>query len=893
MRKVELRDEVLLASTAFNAGVSNEVEASKDKRSVFVVDRFDGQVQGSTSRRLIHGGNAQTVKAVVVFVNVCSTTLRADVTTDRLQSAVFSNSANSFKSVLSECSHNGMGAEGSVMGPYDICPSSTDLWGLYAAVEAYMMSNHRSTWDGAFYKIKVFPAASIPAVGVGTVGGGLTWYGDAYVAFPQLFLHEVGHNWRLHHAATAFQGDEYGDTSCAMGWCCSTRCYNFIHNWQLGFAEYLSKLTLSGILADSDSSTGFTAVQLPAQGVERNSGVKIVTSSSGSATDAFLVMSYRHIDTGFDRHLSAQSKYSNSVQVHHWDGDQTNSAELSFMLHNIKVGETVLIKDTDRQNSRLDTDLKVSFVAISGSTASVRLCRRLSTDTAASAAMCGPTTSLPPSTTTTTPVMTVTFTATSSITSTKTMSSTSTATMTTTTTTPVMPVTFTATSSIASTKTMTSTSTATMTTTSTTTTPLNPGGPWTGYFDSEASSNTVKDNAKGALIGFGCTGNFCSRIKTNFRSDVEVSDQGITVQQADTGNGDMMCNDGQVATAVTCLGDNCDALRLHCAWPKNGRIQSQPHERSFIPSDLHGTEESYCVEDTVAVGVQCDSAKCARVMLRCAKIVLSSTCSPHCDILNLQCGDDGCGGTCGSCVDTMCNHDIGRCIQVVGTEWASESSNISKSDLISFGLGCQGHHCSQIQLIQKGLSVDGSVYMESPWISDNIGKRYFWQKGQQADSMAADCPDRTAVTWIECSGKKCDNIRFFCAKPLNWVVNMTGEAVLTDWFSEEQARRDCPARHVLTGMECQKSRALWQGCAFNCGDYCDNKRLRCRPIIAERVGKANLGVLSRAELPVGVSPVEWTVNKTTGNSAFFSISGVRRCAADAALLSLLVVCVWS
>merc|ERR1740123_2025956 len=136
--------------------------------------------------------------------------------------------------------------------------------------------------------------------------------------------------------------------------------------------------------------------------------------------------------------------------------------------------------------------------------------------------------------------------------------------------------------------------------------------------------------------------------------------------------------------------------------------------------------------------------------------------------------------------------------------------------------------------------------MLSPWISDNKGKRYFWQSiDDQATALAAECTKGMAATWIECSGKFCDNLRFECAKPIQWMIDETEDATVTDWFSEEDAgRMDCPEGKVVTGVECRQ-KVTW--CLRKCGDYCDFKRLRCRSILPERAGWANLGVLSSAE----------------------------------------------
>lgn len=54
------------------------------------------------------------------------------------------------------------------------------------------------------------------------------------------FMHELGHTNYLHHAAQS--GCEYCDYTCAMGGCCDTRCFNPVHNWQLGWGKPMAVL---------------------------------------------------------------------------------------------------------------------------------------------------------------------------------------------------------------------------------------------------------------------------------------------------------------------------------------------------------------------------------------------------------------------------------------------------------------------------------------------------------------------------------------------------------------------------------------------------------------------------------------------------------------------------
>eukprot|EP00913_Durusdinium_trenchii_P013846 g12998.t1 len=63
-----------------------------------------------------------------------------------------------------------------------------------------------------------------------------------------------------------------------------------------------------------------------------------------------------------------------------------------------------------------------------------------------------------------------------------------------------------------------------------------------------------------------------------------------------------------------------------------------------------------------------------------------------------------------------------------------------------------------------------------------------------------------AVSYVECDGKHCDDLRFHCAKPLQWTLDMSETPVVTGWFSEEEGRKDCPDGKVVTGVECKDSK---------------------------------------------------------------------------------------
>lgn len=81
--------------------------------------------------------------------------------------------------------------------------------------------------------------------GLGMVGCGKqkpcrVWINGKAAMRPNTYVHELGHNLGLNHASSTkplYPGADlaYSDPTCAMGFCCSQRCYNAPHSEQLGW----------------------------------------------------------------------------------------------------------------------------------------------------------------------------------------------------------------------------------------------------------------------------------------------------------------------------------------------------------------------------------------------------------------------------------------------------------------------------------------------------------------------------------------------------------------------------------------------------------------------------------------------------------------------------------
>jgi hypothetical protein len=109
----------------------------------------------------------------------------------------------------------------------------------------YAVNNTQFNTDKYKYRMIIIPK-NTPAkfYGLGSLGcysdGCYTWYNtNQYVS--NLFLHEMGHNFGLHHSRSEMA--EYGDFTCVMG-NQQNRCWNAAHRYALGWSEPLRTLSL-------------------------------------------------------------------------------------------------------------------------------------------------------------------------------------------------------------------------------------------------------------------------------------------------------------------------------------------------------------------------------------------------------------------------------------------------------------------------------------------------------------------------------------------------------------------------------------------------------------------------------------------------------------------------
>lgn len=125
-------------------------------------------------------------------------------------------------------------------------PCPFNKWANYA--DTHMTGHRQANYD---YHIYVLP--DIPGCRFGGMGTLVpckprcrVWVKGSVATRLQVYFHELGHNLGLHHAA--YKGDEYGDLSSAMGYCCVNRCFSAPHsdalNWTRAKKQTTSKIDI-------------------------------------------------------------------------------------------------------------------------------------------------------------------------------------------------------------------------------------------------------------------------------------------------------------------------------------------------------------------------------------------------------------------------------------------------------------------------------------------------------------------------------------------------------------------------------------------------------------------------------------------------------------------------
>lgn len=175
------------------------------------------------------------------------------------------------------------------------------------------------------------PGVRCPYSGLGMIGCGTTCFTfyngpPTDVGILGLYMHEMGHNYGLHHSSDATW--EYGDRSCAMGCCPTNVCFNNVQSWNLGFVKPFAVINITDIPVFPTTYT------VPAHLTLRENFLKI-----DYGWRSYFV-SYRS-NIGYDNNLT--NVYKNKVTVHNYYKNPSPGG-LTFLEASLAEGESFHIK---------------------------------------------------------------------------------------------------------------------------------------------------------------------------------------------------------------------------------------------------------------------------------------------------------------------------------------------------------------------------------------------------------------------------------------------------------------------------------------------------------------------------------------------------------------------
>jgi hypothetical protein len=199
--------------------------------------------------------------------------------------------------------------------------------------------------------------------GLGQLGCGsqcFTWYVGNYGKMLNVLMHELGHNFGLHHSST--QGAEYGDTSCTMGSIFSNICYNVPQSWVLGVTS--PKIILNNTNFANRNANTTNIYDIESHLVNSTNFIKIDVDWIDTTTSYFI--SFR-TPISYDKFLMAA--YKNKVFVHKFIRQRANG----------KLPVLIAVLDLLNSYEIPSTNLVVKFLSMpSASTAKVQVSSNLS-----------------------------------------------------------------------------------------------------------------------------------------------------------------------------------------------------------------------------------------------------------------------------------------------------------------------------------------------------------------------------------------------------------------------------------------------------------------------------------------------------------------------------------
>lgn len=184
---------------------------------------------------------SQTMKALTVILSVCDA---KPVITPLEAANVLLHSNTSVMKMLKYCSHNKLQFQTTIFPHYVQIPCPQSVANCDISSWADRADNAIRPFipvDKFIYRIYILPKGGCSFAGLGVIGPCSKnkicriWISGHYANQPSTYVHELGHNLGLNHAS--YKGDEYGDFSDVMGYCCINRCFNAPHSNMLNFTQ--------------------------------------------------------------------------------------------------------------------------------------------------------------------------------------------------------------------------------------------------------------------------------------------------------------------------------------------------------------------------------------------------------------------------------------------------------------------------------------------------------------------------------------------------------------------------------------------------------------------------------------------------------------------------------
>ncbi|KAL4430187.1 hypothetical protein ABPG77_004969 [Micractinium sp. CCAP 211/92] len=240
-----------------------------------------------------------------------------------------------------------------------------DMDGIGSAAEAVLIARGINVSQYP-HRLYLMPPGPCKFLGQANIGcdyssplGCRGWIGSGYWKSAPAMVHELGHTLSLDHAGMMQEGafNEYADLSCSMGFCCTQRCFNTPHAWQLGW------ISLQQFDNDSLALGQTVTASLASQSRAARSGVRIVPTWAPTVYPLYVGLRTREggdmgLDAGFVGRLTVHSANITGPQ----------DAKKTLLLTTLKPGDSW---------SHAATGLVLRFLLLTPSKdATLQVCRK-------------------------------------------------------------------------------------------------------------------------------------------------------------------------------------------------------------------------------------------------------------------------------------------------------------------------------------------------------------------------------------------------------------------------------------------------------------------------------------------------------------------------------------